>query len=105
MVLVEKEDRLGGMANRPAPHHRGLGRAALPAGPDRPRDGPTRRIQVLTRALIVGFSGFKGNFTTEVLVGPGHVRAQDRARRGDPGHRRRGVPADGVPLRPGSDGS
>jgi heterodisulfide reductase subunit A-like polyferredoxin len=28
-------------------------------------------IQVLTRSLIVGFSGFKGNFTTEVLVGPG----------------------------------
>jgi heterodisulfide reductase subunit A-like polyferredoxin len=29
------------------------------------------QIQVLTRSLIVGFSGFKGNFTTEVLVGPG----------------------------------
>jgi len=28
-------------------------------------------IQVLTQSLIVGFSGFKGNFTTEVLVGPG----------------------------------
>jgi heterodisulfide reductase subunit A-like polyferredoxin len=28
------------------------------------------RIQVLTESLIVGFSGFKGNFTTEVLVGP-----------------------------------
>jgi heterodisulfide reductase subunit A-like polyferredoxin len=25
----------------------------------------------MTRSLIVGFSGFKGNFTTEVLVGPG----------------------------------
>ena len=28
-------------------------------------------IQVLTEALVVGFSGYKGNFTTEVLVGPG----------------------------------
>jgi heterodisulfide reductase subunit A-like polyferredoxin len=26
---------------------------------------------VLTRSLIVGFTGFKGNFTTEVLAGPG----------------------------------
>jgi len=29
------------------------------------------RIQVLTESLIVGFTGFKGNFTTEILVGPG----------------------------------
>ena len=29
-----------------------------------------KNIQVLTEALIVGFSGFKGNFTTEVIVGP-----------------------------------
>jgi len=29
------------------------------------------KIQVLTNALVVGFSGYKGNFTTEVLVGPG----------------------------------
>ncbi|MGA9477553.1 MAG: 4Fe-4S binding protein, partial [Desulfobacterales bacterium] len=29
------------------------------------------RIQILTRSLIVGFTGFKGNFTTEVIVGPG----------------------------------
>ena len=28
-------------------------------------------IQVLTDALVVGFKGYKGNFTTEVLVGPG----------------------------------
>jgi heterodisulfide reductase subunit A-like polyferredoxin len=28
------------------------------------------KIQVLTQALVVGFSGYKGNFTTEVLVGP-----------------------------------
>jgi len=28
-------------------------------------------IQVLAESLIVGFNGFKGNFTTEVMVGPG----------------------------------
>ena len=28
-------------------------------------------IQVLTQSLIVGFTGFQGNFTTELLVGPG----------------------------------
>lgn len=30
-----------------------------------------KMIQALTNSLIVNFSGFKGNFTTEVLVGPG----------------------------------
>ena len=29
------------------------------------------KIQVLTESLIVGFEGFKGNFTTEIMVGPG----------------------------------
>ena len=29
------------------------------------------KIQILTESLIVGFSGFKGNFTTEIMVGPG----------------------------------
>ncbi len=28
-------------------------------------------IQVLTQSIVVGFSGFQGNFTTEVLIGPG----------------------------------
>ena len=28
------------------------------------------KIQTLTQTLVVGFSGFKGNFTTEVIVGP-----------------------------------
>jgi heterodisulfide reductase subunit A-like polyferredoxin len=69
VVLVEKEEQLGGMANR---------LHATIEGWDVPRylqdlTGRVQshtRIQVLTRALIVGFSGFKGNFTTEVLVGP-----------------------------------
>jgi heterodisulfide reductase subunit A-like polyferredoxin len=29
------------------------------------------KIQVLTNSLVVDFTGFKGSFTTEVLVGPG----------------------------------
>jgi len=29
------------------------------------------RIEVLTEALVVGFTGFKGNFTTELMVGLG----------------------------------
>ena len=69
VVLVEKEERLGGMANR-------LQRTI--EGWDVPRylqelTGRVQShpgIQVLTRALVVGFSGFKGNFTTELLVGP-----------------------------------
>jgi heterodisulfide reductase subunit A-like polyferredoxin len=69
VVLIEKEERLGGMANR---------LHATIEGWDVPRylqeiTGRVQShpgIQVLTRALVVGFSGFKGNFTTEVLVGP-----------------------------------
>jgi heterodisulfide reductase subunit A-like polyferredoxin len=69
VVVVEKDERLGGMANRL--HH-------TIEGWDVPgylsgliaRAGAHPKIQLLTRALIVGFSGFKGNFTTEVLVGP-----------------------------------
>jgi heterodisulfide reductase subunit A-like polyferredoxin len=70
VVLVEKEKALGGMANRLTTtiEGRDIGTyleqliETVTSHPD---------IQVLTRSLIVGFSGFKGNFTTEVLVGPG----------------------------------
>jgi len=69
-VLVEKEPQLGGMANR------------LTATIEGEKIGPYvsdlirkvsnhSKIQVLTQSLIVGFSGFKGNFTTELIVGPG----------------------------------
>ena len=69
-VLIEKEPQLGGMANR------------LTAIIEGEKIGPYLsdlikrvsghpKIQVLTQSLIVGFSGFKGNFTTEVIVGPG----------------------------------
>jgi heterodisulfide reductase subunit A2 len=70
VVLVEKEKELGGMANRLTATIEGQDIGTyleqlikkVISHPD---------IQVLTRSLIVGFSGFKGNFTTEVLVGPG----------------------------------
>jgi heterodisulfide reductase subunit A-like polyferredoxin len=69
VVLIEKEERLGGMANRlhatiegwDVPHF-------VKELTGRVQSHP--RIQTLTRALVVGFGGFKGNFTTEVLVGP-----------------------------------
>jgi len=70
VFLVEKEERLGGMANHL--------KAVIEGDPVRPflddlidRVNAQDNIQVLTQSLIVGFEGFKGNFTTEVLVGPG----------------------------------
>jgi len=70
VFLVEKENQLGGMANNL--------KATIEGAQIQPylaelseRIGSHDKIQVLTQSLIVGFSGFKGNFTTEVLVGPG----------------------------------
>jgi heterodisulfide reductase subunit A-like polyferredoxin len=70
VVLVEKEEKLGGMANRLTATIEGQNVGAYL---ERLIQKVTSHsnIQVLTRSLIVGFSGFKGNFTTEVLVGPG----------------------------------
>ncbi len=70
VVIVEKEAQLGGLA-------RDL--TTTIEGEDIQRyllelvDKVTNheKIQVLTESLIVGFSGFKGNFTTEIMVGPG----------------------------------
>ncbi|MCG2774564.1 MAG: FAD-dependent oxidoreductase, partial [Desulfobacterales bacterium] len=70
VVIVEKEPQLGGLA-------RDL--TTTIEGEDIQRyllelvDKVTNheKIQVLTESLIVGFSGFKGNFTTEIMVGPG----------------------------------
>jgi heterodisulfide reductase subunit A-like polyferredoxin len=69
-VLLEKEPELGGMARRVHRTIDGLDVAAYLdelIGKVKDHD----KIQVLTGALVVGFSGYKGNFTTEVLVGPG----------------------------------
>ena len=70
VVIVEKEAQLGGLS-------RDL--TVTIEGADIQRyllelvDRVTghEKIQVLTESLIVGFSGFKGNFTTEIMVGPG----------------------------------
>ncbi len=70
IVLIEKEPRLGGFANRLFHTIEGSDVQAYVADlTARIKDHPG--IQVLTNSLIVGFSGFKGNFTTEILVGPG----------------------------------
>jgi heterodisulfide reductase subunit A-like polyferredoxin len=69
-IIVEKEKELGGIAHRVQHTIDGLD---VPTYLDelikevRTHD----KIQVLTEALVVGFGGYKGNFTTEVLVGPG----------------------------------
>jgi heterodisulfide reductase subunit A-like polyferredoxin len=69
-VIVEKEAQLGGLAGD---------LTATIEGADIQRYllelvdkvSNHKKIQVLTESLIVGFSGFKGNFTTEIMVGPG----------------------------------
>ncbi|MFP3868909.1 MAG: FAD-dependent oxidoreductase, partial [Desulfobacteraceae bacterium] len=69
-IIIEKEKELGGNA-------RHLGRTI--EGQDVPKFVNRlvekvenhEKIQVLTQALVVGFRGYKGNFTTEVIVGPG----------------------------------
>jgi heterodisulfide reductase subunit A-like polyferredoxin len=69
-ILVEKEPHLGGLA-RDLTHT--IEGAHIPEHLLELVDRVTHheKIQVLTESLIVGFSGFKGNFTTEVMVGPG----------------------------------
>ncbi|MBF0234648.1 MAG: FAD-dependent oxidoreductase, partial [Desulfamplus sp.] len=70
VVLVEKEATLGGLANQLYNTIEGANirqyvkklAAEVEAH---------EKIQVLKQSLIVDFTGYKGNFTTEVLVGPG----------------------------------
>ncbi|MBM4289073.1 MAG: CoB--CoM heterodisulfide reductase iron-sulfur subunit A family protein, partial [Deltaproteobacteria bacterium] len=69
-VVIEKDKELGGVARRLYHTIEGMD---VPTYLDRlTRQVRTHdKIQVLTEALVVGFGGYKGNFTTEVLVGPG----------------------------------
>jgi heterodisulfide reductase subunit A-like polyferredoxin len=69
-VIVEKERNLGGLA-KDLSHT--IERENIPDYLLDLMDRVTHheKIQVLTESLIVGFSGFKGNFTTEIMVGPG----------------------------------
>jgi len=70
VYLVEKEAHLGGLAHRLTATIEGD--MVAPYLADLVSEVESHaQIQVLTQSLIVGFSGFKGNFTTEVLVGPG----------------------------------
>ncbi|MBF0398924.1 MAG: CoB--CoM heterodisulfide reductase iron-sulfur subunit A family protein, partial [Desulfobacterales bacterium] len=70
VVLIEKETKLGGMARKLTKTIEGGDiQEYLTNLIERVTKHPN--IQVLTQSLIVGFSGFKGNFNTEVLVGPG----------------------------------
>ena len=69
VFVVEKETELGGMANKL--HHTIEGgdiQAYLKTLISKVESAGN--ITVLTAARIVGFSGYKGNFTTEVEVGP-----------------------------------
>jgi len=68
--VIEKEKDLGGVAWR---IHQTIEGHNVHAYLDRliKKVKAHDKIQVLTEALVVGFSGYKGNFTTEVLVGPG----------------------------------
>jgi heterodisulfide reductase subunit A-like polyferredoxin len=70
VVVVEKEPQLGGLARELT---RTIEGADIQEYLLELIDTVTghENIQVLTESLIVGFSGFKGNFTTEVMVGPG----------------------------------
>jgi heterodisulfide reductase subunit A-like polyferredoxin len=70
VVLVEKENELGGLARRLTATIEGAKIGAYLQDLTQ-KVTSHDKIQVLTRSLIVGFSGFKGNFTTELLVGPG----------------------------------
>ncbi len=72
VVLVEKEPRLGGLANRLTHTIEGMDVKSYLAELIRKVTDHTG-IEVLTDATIVDFSGFKGNFKTEVLVGQNMV--------------------------------
>jgi heterodisulfide reductase subunit A-like polyferredoxin len=73
VVLVEKEAELGGLANRLTATIEGANIGDY-LGELVPRVTNHDKIEVLTNALIVGFSGYKGNFTTEILLGPEMVQ-------------------------------
>jgi heterodisulfide reductase subunit A-like polyferredoxin len=68
VVLVEKETQLGGLARRLTKTIEGMDVQAYIADLiEKVTHHP--KIEVLTQSVIVDFSGFKGNFKTEALVG------------------------------------
>jgi len=69
VVLVEREPELGGFSRQLTHTIEGADiNAHLDRLIERARDHDN--IQVLTETVITGFGGYRGNFTTEVLVGP-----------------------------------
>ncbi len=68
VVLVEKEAQLGGLGNRLTKTIEGMDVRALVADL-RQQVEAHEKIDVMTDSVIVDFSGFKGNFKTEVLAG------------------------------------
>jgi len=73
VVLVEKEAELGGLANRLTATIEGANvRDYLDELIEKVSDHP--KIEILTNALIISFTGSQGNFTTEILVGPQMVQ-------------------------------
>ncbi len=70
VVIVEKEPQLGGLSRQLTTTVEGedIQRYLVELVE---RVTNHEKIQVLAESLIVGFTGFKGNFTTEVMVGPG----------------------------------
>jgi len=69
-VIVEKEAQLGGLSKDLTTTIEGadIQRYLIELVDEVTRND---KIQVLAESLIVGFTGFKGNFTTEIMVGPG----------------------------------
>lgn len=68
-IIVEKDKALGGIARRIHSTIEGLDVQGYLDGLIKEVEA-SPNIQVLTETLVVGFGGYKGNFTTEVLVGP-----------------------------------
>ncbi|MBI4797752.1 MAG: FAD-dependent oxidoreductase, partial [Desulfarculus sp.] len=70
VVLVEKEAQLGGFGRQLTHTIEGADiNAHLDQLIERATSHP--KVQVLTQSLVVKFSGYRGNFTTELIVGPG----------------------------------
>jgi heterodisulfide reductase subunit A-like polyferredoxin len=69
VFLIEKEAELGGLANRLTATIEGADIGKY-TGDLISRVTAHEKIEVITNALVVGYSGFKGNFTTEIMVGP-----------------------------------
>jgi heterodisulfide reductase subunit A-like polyferredoxin len=68
VVLIEKEAQLGGLSRK---LHHTIEGADVRAYLERLISQVTahEKVEVLTEAVVAGFGGYKGNFTTEVKVG------------------------------------